>query len=389
MKRYTIMKILFLLLCVLASSSPVQAQVYAVWELVTDYTTLSTSDTYVIAGNHTPNGTVWRSLKNNLLTTADYLPVGSVLTITNNRITSTVSDNETWVLESTGTTGVYYIKSTKGSNYLQNNNSTKSLINSKPGSSNDANRQWRIHYSDSGEKDGIVYTVTGLYNVGNNRMLTVYDGSPISWHAETRSYYNYIQDQEVVLFRKVTTANASISSAEYATFSSPYALNFSGEEGLKVFTAGVNDANTKVILREVTNKRVPANTAVVLHGAKGTYTGTIIAEADALTDNELHVATEEMSGAGQHIYVLNKVDGVVGFYLLSDEGTLEQGKAYLTLNSGAPMLSLSEDGEATAVRDLPLQATTGSGVCYTLDGRRVTHPAKGVFIQNGKKIVIR
>lgn len=384
------MKILFLLLCVLASSSPVQAQVYAVWELVTDYTTLSTSDTYVIAGNHMEDKNSWFSLKNNRIKYADRveLPIGNSLTIVNNRITSEVNPNETWLLEASDENDVYYIKSTQDAYYLHAFSSTVGYIDSKR-KDEDIYSKWKIH--DTRTKEGTAHTVTGLYNVGRERMLAIFITSKgeLSWRSYSSNFYYNISGEEVVLFRKVTTATASISFAEYATFSSPYALDFSGEEGLKVFTAGVNDANTKVILREVTNKRVPANTAVVLHGAEGTYTGTIIAEADALTGNELHVATEEMSGAGQNIYVLNKKNGVVGFYLLSDEGTLEQGKAYLTLNSGAPMLSLSEDGEATAVRDLPLQATTGSGVCYTLDGRRVTHPAKGVFIQNGKKIVIR
>ena len=30
-----------------------------------------------------------------------------------------------------------------------------------------------------------------------------------------------------------------------------------------------------------------------------------------------------------------------------------------------------------------------SGVVYDLQGRRVSQPAKGVFIQNGKKIVVK
>ena len=381
------MKKLFLLLCVVITSSSALAQVSTVWELVTDYSTLNVADTFVIAGNHTANGTVWHTLKNNEITTAAYLPIGSALTVSNNRITSTVSNNETWKLESTGTTGVYYIKSTKGAFYLQYGSGAQSLITSKPSSNKLGNAKWRIHYTDYDNDN--VYSVTGLFsgNISPVRMLAVYDGATRNWHSETRNYYKSIQNQEVILFRKVTISNASVSAAEYATFSSPYALDFSGEEGLTVYTASVGQG--KVSLHEVTSKRVPANTAVVLHGTSGSYTGAVIAEADALTGNDLHIATEAMSGADNNIYVLNKKNGVVGFYKLSATGTLAQGKAYLTQEGGAPMLSMSDDGEATAVRDVPLPVIAGNSICYTLDGRRVAHPTKGVYIQNGRKMVVR
>lgn len=385
------MKILFLLLCVLASSSPVQAQGYAVWELVTDYTTLSTSDTYVIAGNHMEDKNSWFSLKNNRIKYAEKveLPIGNSLTIVNNRITSEVNPNETWLLETSDENDVYYIKSTQDAYYLHAYSSTVGYIDSKR-KDEDIYSKWKIH--DTRTKEGTAHTVTGLYNVGRERMLAIFITSKgeLSWRSYSSNFYNNISGEEVVLFRKVTTATASISSAKYATFSSPYALDFSGEEGLKVFTAGVNDANTKVILREVTNKRVPANTAVVLHGAEGTYTGIIIAEADAITNNDLQIANETMNGNG-NIYVLNKVDGVVGFYKLKSSGTLAKGKAYIIIegNADAPMLSMSEDSEATAIDMLPTYASLYQKCYYTLDGRRVERPTKGVYVLDGRKIVVK
>ena len=361
-----------------------------VWELVTDYSNLSTDDTYVIAGNYEPNGTVWRTLRNDQVRTANYLLAGSVLTISGNRITNNINDTETWILQSTETAGVYYIKTPKGSNYLQNLGDTKSLVYTKPTGKKVVNAQWRIHYSDTSEGDGVTYSVTGLYNVGSSRMLAAYYGSSISWHAELPSKYQWFDKQEVVLFRKKTTESASISSAKYATFSSPDALDFSAESGLKVYTAEVNETKTKVMLREVTSKRVPANTAMVLHGAAGSYTGRIIADADAITGNDLQIANETMNGNG-NIYVLNEVDGVVGFYKLKSSGTLAKGKAYIIIEgkADAPMLSMSEESEATTIEILPTDARQYQNSYYTLDGRRVERPTKGVYVVDGRKIVIK
>ena len=210
---------------------------------------------------------------------------------------------------------------------------------------------------------------------------------------EFRAYSNndlLKSKHEFTVYQLVSSIPASISSAEYATFSSLDALDFSAESGLTVYTAAVNEAKTKVMLREVTSKRVPANTAVVLHGAAGSYTGRIIADADAITGNDLQIANETMNGNG-NIYVLNKVDGVVGFYKLKSSGTLAKGKAYITLegNTGAPLLSMSEDSEVTAIEMLPTDACQYQKGYYTLDGRLVERPTKGVYVVDGRKIVVK
>lgn len=381
----------FILLCMLFWNYHATAQ--EVWELVTDYSNLSTDDTYVIAGNSTYNLDKWWTMKNDEIAKENFPQTGSLLSISGNRIISTVSIHETWKIERTEVQDLFYIKSTKGNYYLQLSTSTKCKITSKPTGDNIYKAQWRIHYEDSYDDGSTIYTSVGLFNNGATprKILSIYEGTnSIEWHAETPQYYKWQANQEVVLFRKVTDVNASITSAKYATFSSPNALDFSAESGLTVYTAAVNEAKTKVMLREVTSKRVPANTAVILHGAEGSYTGTIIAEADAITNNDLQIANEAMNGNG-NIYVLNKVDGVVGFYKLKSSGTLAKGKAYITLegNTGAPLLSMSEDSEITAIEMLPTDACQYQKGYYTLDGRLVERPTKGVYVVDGRKIVVK
>ena len=182
----------------------------------------------------------------------------------------------------------------------------------------------------------------------------------------------------------VQTTTATITSAGYATFSSDKNVDFFANEGLTVYTA--KDNGTSVSLNEVTSKKVPANTAVVLKGEAGDYTGTVVASADALTNNDLKVATEDLNGDGT-IYVLNKKDGKVGFYKLSTTGTLSKGKAYLKSEGLAPFLGF--DGEdTTGINSVERESLSVEG-CYTLDGRRVAQPTKGLYIVNGKKVIIK
>jgi hypothetical protein len=389
-KMKSILRILLLLLCLMIGRVGYGQEV---WELVTDYDNLSTTDTYVIAGNSMYNLDKWWTMKNDEIAKDNFPQTGSLLSISGNRIISTVSIHETWKIERTEVQDLFYIKSTKGNYYLQLSTSTKCKITSKPTGDNIYKAQWRIHYEDSYDDGSTIYTSVGLFNNGATprKILSIYEGTnSIEWHAETPQNYKWQANQEVVLFRKVTDVNASITSAEYATFSSPDALDFSAESGLTVYTASVNADKMEVTLHEVPSKKVPANTAVMLHGSQGSYKGSIVASAEDLGSNDLKVANSDMNGEAGNIYVLNIVEGVVGFYKLKATGTLKAGKAYIVVpgGSGAPMLSL-QDGELTGLSPEKNGMEVNKLIYYTLDGQRVMHPSKGVFILNGKKVVIK
>jgi uncharacterized repeat protein (TIGR02543 family) len=183
----------------------------------------------------------------------------------------------------------------------------------------------------------------------------------------------------------IPPVTANITDAGYATFSSDKNVDFHANDGLTVFTA--EQDGTKIILREVESKKVPANNAVVLKGNKGSYNGTVVVSADALTDNDLKVAENDMDGSAGNIYVLNKVGDKVGFYKLSATGTLEKGKAYLESDGNAPFLGFDGDDETTGIQNV--ERTVNDNQYYTLDGRRVAEPTKGIYIINGKKVVIK
>ncbi len=180
---------------------------------------------------------------------------------------------------------------------------------------------------------------------------------------------------------------ASITAAGYATFSSDKNVDFSENEGLTVYTATENE--TSVTLNEVTSKKVPANTPVVLKGAAGSYAGTVISSADDLGANDLHISDGATATSDQNIYVLaNKTNGV-GFYKWAGTGSLSAGKIYLkaATTSGAPFLGFDGEG-TTGINSIEHGALSVEG-CYTLDGRRVAQPTKGLYIVNGKKVIIK
>ena len=183
----------------------------------------------------------------------------------------------------------------------------------------------------------------------------------------------------------IPDVTANITSAGYATFSSFTNVNFSdyNDDELVVYTAKDNGAS--VTLNEVDSKIVPANTPVVLKG-EGSYTGSVITTADALGPNDLHISDGTSATSDQNIYVLANKSNGVGFYKWTGTSSLSAGKIYLKSESPAPFLGFDGEG-TTGIQNI--ERTVIDNQYYTLDGRRVAEPTKGLYILNGKKVVVK
>jgi hypothetical protein len=74
--------------------------------------------------------------------------------------------------------------------------------------------------------------------------------------------------------------------------------------------------------------------------------------------------------------------------------TLKALRAYFILPasfdpSHAPKLSIDGDGEATEIISLDNERVIMDNVYYDLSGRRVMNPTKGLYIVNGRKVIIK
>jgi hypothetical protein len=96
------------------------------------------------------------------------------------------------------------------------------------------------------------------------------------------------------------------------------------------------------------------------------------------------------------IYVPQK--SAEGLYGINGEGKFQKGNSTATVNSfravltsvptSAPAITFI-DGDVTGITEIAPQGETGSLDCYNLSGQRVTKPAKGLYIVNGKKVIIK
>ena len=188
------------------------------------------------------------------------------------------------------------------------------------------------------------------------------------------------------------TVTVTIKDAGYATFANEKAVDFSDETDLTVLTAKYDAENDKIVYNEVTSKKVPAGVAVVLKGTADDYEGKVIASADALENNGLKVDLTNNTPATGKEYCLARLNGVVGFYKVKVGVDVKAGKAYLEIErpatpGGAKDFYAIED-ETDGINAINNSHQTVESV-YNLSGQRVNKAQKGIYIVNGKKVVVR
>ena len=180
----------------------------------------------------------------------------------------------------------------------------------------------------------------------------------------------------------------TISDAGYATFCSDKALDFSST-GLTAYIATYNATDKKVSFSEVTS--VPANTGVLLKGDEGSYNIPVVASSATDVAGNVFVGVTENTVVPAGIFVLLNGGQGVGFYQTESAFTVGANTAYISVPSGvkARFIGVEEDDDATAITAIEATEAVNNGVIYNLSGQRVVKPLKGIYIQNGKKFIVK
>lgn len=181
---------------------------------------------------------------------------------------------------------------------------------------------------------------------------------------------------------------------EWTTFTSAYNLDFSSYEDLTAYTATYNEKKDAVALTPV--KKVKAHTGLILKGESGkTYTLPILASdeagLEAVTDNQLVDCVDAVwSSSRDKDYFLYNGKFVKSKY----DGWTLPGKSFLYISSGRVNKSESPlrvyvDNTATAINGITNNPVVKDEAYYNLQGVKVQRPQHGVFIHNGKKVVLK
>lgn len=192
------------------------------------------------------------------------------------------------------------------------------------------------------------------------------------------------------------TVTATIGSTGMATFCSTSDLDFSEVDGLTAYTgAGFNRETGVLTMLKVTD--APAGTGLVLTGSEGTYEVPVKTSASVYA-NLLVGVTEEttlsQTDGGYVNYILGNGSHGTGFYIVSGEGQLAAGKAYLRLPAvvagESRAISITFADDATGIEGISGDSKTTTDDWRDLQGRRIMQPTKaGIYLKDGRKIVVR
>ncbi len=243
--------------------------------------------------------------------------------------------------------------------------------------------------------DGVFKSVKGYANIGNNKCYLQLPGT---------------FDPAVA----GATRTVTITDIGKASYAAPVDLDFTNVEGLKAFTATGYDKSTKTIwLTRV--MKVQKGEGVLLKGNAKDYQ----IPSAAVQSAYMNMFVGNTSGEKIQVNATSD-DGSETNYYLAGDGTFKSVNGYVNINDKKCYLALPTSMVAVAstrsaennykldepemiqmpiirsigsdnngTTNLPPALSEGEGKWYTLQGQRVAKPGKGLYIRNGKVVVIR
>lgn len=223
------------------------------------------------------------------------------------------------------------------------------------------------------------YSLGATYNENTNYLYsTGVDGS----NADRNTLADRFKQNNSFTLEAVTTLPVTITSAGWATLYSPVALAI--PSGVTAYT--VTDGETAVTMTEITDGIIPANVGVMLSGEANTYEFAISTENGTATSGLTGVVAAALRPEGS--YILSGGTHGVGFY--KDGPTTVAGfKAYLPASTSGSSVKTFRFADADGINAMNEHWTLDNAEIYNLAGQRLSKPAKGVNIVNGKKIIVK
>ena len=267
----------------------------------------------------------------------------------------------------------YLYAASSSSNHLKTLRPTQSFTS-------DANAQATIEIAEDGQAT-IVFQGTNSHNDlrfnndnSNNLLFSCYTSDKTYPHA-----YIYMETELDEIPLEVT-----ITDAEWATYVAEDDVTF--PDGVTAYVP-TTISTTSVGLTQVS--QAMKGEAVIVNGAEGTYQLAYAEEAisEKNAGNQFEISDGTVSDGSQYV-LSNKNQGIVGFYKVKSGVTIPTGKPYLVIENAAKDFVPFGGNEATGIETIDNGQLT-IGEAYDLQGRKVQKLSKGIFIQNGRKVVVK
>ena len=182
----------------------------------------------------------------------------------------------------------------------------------------------------------------------------------------------------------------TVSDAGYATMMIPFGADL--PTGVEAFNLTAVNGET---ITSSSVDAITANKPVMIKADAGDYEFTATSaeiaatEEGVVTNGLLNGGYATMTAAaGANNYVLQKNGNDVNFYLVTGTAaTVKPFRAYLMASGGEARALNLDLGETTGIATVKKADVTTA--VYSLSGQRVAAPQKGLYIVNGKKVIVK
>lgn len=315
--------------------------------------------------------------------------------------------------EATAHGGKYYGKNNSDNASLKTNEKVNPIsltcYISKPSSNNNNKSTWSVQVSTDGSQWTTVSSVSSIsMNSGAWQEFTAdlssYSNVYVRIYLSGSTQVRYIDDLTLTL--KDFTADISSACTDgtkyYGTLSVPYAFTVPG--GVTVSEIGVS--GSKLVVRDyAANAVVPANTGVMISSSTAggkDFTAATDGSSVLGSDNMLKPSgnagitdASQMTGGGEYFRLTMHNGSQIGFWWGAENGapfTMGANKAYLAVPS-SELSALSRaglwlDSEMQGI-DYVSSESQADNIYYNLQGQLVDSPKKGLYIVNGKIVMVK
>ena len=187
---------------------------------------------------------------------------------------------------------------------------------------------------------------------------------------------------------KVTYDPIRLNGSGYATYAGLTPIDYSDDSKFSAW-AIASITGDAITFSKITSK-VPAGTGVLLMGTAGQAVEPVVAASGtAPTTNLLEGKTTATTVTADQYYGLSGKK-----FVKVNAGTVPAGRALLPASAIPPAtareLNFVFDDETTGISAIEnMEPTTENAVIYNLNGQRVANPGKGLYIVNGKKVIMK
>ena len=215
--------------------------------------------------------------------------------------------------------------------------------------------------------------------------------------------YTNVHNGTIIYDSQVTTYGVTVGETGYATFYAQVPVEV--PSAVTAYYLAENDVHEDwVELTEIKGNIIPAGVGVVLNAEPGVYQFEILDKA-SIEINSLFNGTVVAENVTEEAFVLSANDGKAELCKAEMNQTVGEGKNQQKafLNNGhkayLPSGSLKQGAAYSKSLGLHFPGTTGVDnvktengqveTIYDLQGRKVGNPSKGLYIINGKKVLVK